>query len=563
MNETNDIKQRILWLSDIHFLEIYGEKIKNVNGKEEKKALQLLKLHITKFLKLCEEENTKIPFNFILISGDIAQSGAQKEYDLFKTKILNPLLKKLGQNPKLLLIPGNHDVNRDKVSNYDEYFEKNENGQLTDIYSFLQKNKVIYDEIFRNYTDAFKYHPNIPKEGGKKYNELLYHGFYLDHEKKTIFVLLNSSWLSFGEGALKHYLKENLPSKIKLYNDGKPIIKEEDYNILIKDISQRTNEYGNQTIAFNLFENSDLNQWLDYYPEYLVITVCHHPFNWLLMEERIDYKGNNEDFFALRKKSHVMLTGHEHVPYHHLVSENDSNISAGAFIQVKTLSNSTKLTCNLKDAMFSIIDINVNKRTLTNSKYTFEICDAKINQSQWVLKKSQEIFLNKKFNHQLINSRKNAIIKDINNNLKNSLLIKNIFKNIKFDNQDNFSKKYSCFKEKDSSTLYIYITKILIDDANESIIPIIKLKQYILDQNIDTIYFVSIDIHYLNKENSYSEKRDRFEVLNSIKTDIEFEFNQFKCLFFSKINDKEVTSLKEIKFALIIKPYWEIEFLVK
>ena len=222
-----DIKQRILWLSDIHYLIEYKEE--HEDGE--------FKVFLSSFLALCESKNKITPIDYVLISGDIAQSGEEAEYELFKVDILDKILGKMPK-AKLLVIPGNHDVSRTNISYFESYF-------TTDLekHAFLEENPTSFDHIFKFYKEAFKDHPSIPNGISSCYKSNLFHGFLKDDNKKTIFVLLNSSWYSFGYDSLIYYIEKNIIDSKKL--DTKKIAKE---------ITKRTQEYGNQIVGINVFD---------------------------------------------------------------------------------------------------------------------------------------------------------------------------------------------------------------------------------------------------------------------------------------------------------------------
>jgi predicted MPP superfamily phosphohydrolase len=56
--------------------------------------------------------------DFIFITGDIAQSGLEKEYEKFGNDFLEPLKKEVNKNCKIFIVAGNHDVNRSKFKTF-------------------------------------------------------------------------------------------------------------------------------------------------------------------------------------------------------------------------------------------------------------------------------------------------------------------------------------------------------------------------------------------------------------------------------------------------------------
>lgn len=56
--------------------------------------------------------------DFIFITGDIAQSGLEQEYEKFGNDFLEPLKKEVNKNCKIFIVAGNHDVNRSKFKTF-------------------------------------------------------------------------------------------------------------------------------------------------------------------------------------------------------------------------------------------------------------------------------------------------------------------------------------------------------------------------------------------------------------------------------------------------------------
>ncbi len=57
------------------------------------------------------------PFDLVVFSGDLADKGKSEELDLARALLLDPLVKRLGlEKEQIVLAPGNHDVDRDRIS---------------------------------------------------------------------------------------------------------------------------------------------------------------------------------------------------------------------------------------------------------------------------------------------------------------------------------------------------------------------------------------------------------------------------------------------------------------
>ncbi len=84
---------RWLHLSDFHV------------GKDKYGERQLFKY-------ILKHVGQKEPPNFVFITGDITNAGTKAQYDEFALEFLMPLEKKAGDNCKIFVVPGNHDVDR-------------------------------------------------------------------------------------------------------------------------------------------------------------------------------------------------------------------------------------------------------------------------------------------------------------------------------------------------------------------------------------------------------------------------------------------------------------------
>lgn len=121
-------KIAILHLSDIHFKRNKDDKNKTYRNDVRAKMLAKIKEHIDRTLDL----------DFVAATGDIAFSGT--EYDEAKS-FFDDLKSVLPKKTVFLVVPGNHDVDRDYV---DEFFSLREivrNGK-TD--RFLENKKKIF-----------------------------------------------------------------------------------------------------------------------------------------------------------------------------------------------------------------------------------------------------------------------------------------------------------------------------------------------------------------------------------------------------------------------------------
>ncbi len=124
----------ILHLSDIHFEKKKDEKNKTFRQKVQERLIDAVTGHAAK------QGNP----DFVVITGDITFSGKKTEYDKAQA-FLDKLKAGLSKETEFLAVPGNHDVDRDKI---DEFFSLQENiiaKDLTD--KFLENEKKVRDYI--------------------------------------------------------------------------------------------------------------------------------------------------------------------------------------------------------------------------------------------------------------------------------------------------------------------------------------------------------------------------------------------------------------------------------
>lgn len=588
-----DVYINIIWLSDIHFLSSYEENDKYEN----------LNLYIDSFHNHINEIQDKYKYDYILISGDIAQSGEITEYELFLERIFNRL-EKAFPNAELLVVPGNHDVNRFQTSELTSLFVKNIG--INNKVDFLSANKSFFYSAFENYSKTFK-GKNIPASDSSLVKNKLLFGYVLNKEKKILIILLNSAWYSIGNGFLNHYLKErvydidynkerrellNLLSdeleadKINLdffitrltsiidnntyLNDVKYIDKfVEDLlelnkitegcsiasfepiadaiikfkrKYILKDIEYITNEYGKQLIGLDVFKEEYLKieKLYNTYNDFIVTTIMHHPINWLDFNERIPYKNESEEtsnFHDIKNFTDLLLTGHEHVPISHkteMINNNELlHIQAGCFMNAKK-----PLKFEAKKNWFSTLSININKRTVSQTKHYYR-------SGAWQAVTLEPISLNKKHNTILSNDRKEIIL---SNKIDHRKLIDDV----------NFNE-VTCL----GSKFYVLGRKLytIVDDfENENFgLCFDKLKEKIDSRGFKKVYFISMD-HYHHLFKLYSNMdSQKLMVLDAIKRDFDFMFDKLRNNFFSKLEPKETEKYKKLKLIGVIKPYWITE----
>jgi predicted phosphodiesterase len=523
---TIDTKVRILWLSDIHYDKNYTDKNKN----------ELLKNYISSFLVYCSK---LIDIDYILLSGDIAQSGIKEEYNLFFNDILEPLLKlpRL-EKAKLLVIPGNHDVNRET----NPFFKK----FITEITKqdfkrnvFLSEEINSFEKAFEQYSSSFqKFSNRVPEKINSNYKEQFLHGYFTDHTKKIIFILLNSSWYSFGNKFIDKYFEEFLVYDAK----EKTFTTQKSETQIKKELQKIAEEYGSQVVNMDVFDRyNNLKQEIKLYNDYIVIQSLHHPFNWLDWDERINYNNDKNKFLLLKNQTDILLTGHEHVPKEHnpdyLNDKNLLHIPAGCFMEKQNPKD-----FDIKNNWFSILNINTKKRTVIQQKIVYSK-----DKNKWFSKESEVKELNKKYDSHLDSSRKDNLLDEIEKLYQTGSIIDVITKKNR--------KKRSIEKLIYSSNNVLYIPLKKNFDLVDSNV----LKSMLINKkNIFIVNFIFVDL-LLDEKDDYINKKDKLEVLSDIKEKIDFSFDKYRHCFFSSLNNQEIEHFENTKFVLKLIPFWEVE----
>lgn len=234
-----DIKQRILWFSDIHFLEDPVERY--------------LQFFSNAFIEISKEINDEKVINYVIISGDLTNRGTENEFKKFSSYILKPLFA-IQKDSKLLVISGNHDLTIGNIFKYEKFKIINyvENKEHREPF-FLNDNN--YKSFFKNYTKFCKYNKKyFPKNLTEPYSNDFLYGNYKDEENKLMFILLNSSWLSLGVKLLEHVLEEEYIQPVQveyesIYEQFK-LIKNNFY--LNKDVQEGQQEENIKKLKHNI-----------------------------------------------------------------------------------------------------------------------------------------------------------------------------------------------------------------------------------------------------------------------------------------------------------------------
>ncbi len=280
---------RILWLSDIHFRDVYQSNT-------------LVNDFIDSFISKIIEDfapNTESKIDYIYLGGDIAFSGQKAEYEQFNNLFLKKILDATGLTMQnVISVAGNHDV---RWKEFTQIFWDNKDNLETKLKgknTFLNENKSKsnFVALFENYRTLFG---DLDTTNSGEYSKNRLHGYFIDKDREIVFFLFNTAWFS---------VSSKIEELVKTESNG-----EEKLNLLNK----YANEYGGQVVGADFDVWDDIDTVLEEYPDYIKISCLHHPLHWLHWDELYDYTDNKGAFRLVSKvvnASDLLLTSHEHVP---------------------------------------------------------------------------------------------------------------------------------------------------------------------------------------------------------------------------------------------------------
>jgi formylglycine-generating enzyme required for sulfatase activity/predicted MPP superfamily phosphohydrolase len=259
-NEESMNEITILHLSDIHFRKTQEEENKTSRQEVQKKLIDTIKTYAKK------HQNP----DFVAVTGDIAFSGKKTEYDeaweFFKK--LKPVLQ---PEPVYLVVPGNHDVKREKVrkrfslqrivkeDQTDEFLE-----DPKDVKTFIHTKFTAFRDFCRRLNPGLYQSPKSQPGKEKTKEDKTRESYYWIKnfaDKEVSFLGLNSAWASEGD--------------------------EDRFNIAL----------GYPQVMAALEASTQPNK----------IVLMHHPaFNWL---KDMDSGKSRVELF---KHCHLLLHGHNH-----------------------------------------------------------------------------------------------------------------------------------------------------------------------------------------------------------------------------------------------------------
>jgi predicted phosphodiesterase len=223
------------------------------------------------FKDIRKSRQNGIKFDFIAFTGDVANSGKLSEYDCAREDFINPLLDSSGLSPdKLIIVPGNHDsdwgvldwVSKDRIKQI-----KNED----DIENLL-KNDISREMLLKPFANFNSFIRSFSENSTEEPHDL----FSIHNIEKggyrIAIIAFNSAWLS----------GFNLSASGTVSDMG---------FLAIGDFQVQQ--------AFRRIANSE---------PHIVICLFHHPFEWLLEDDR------NAVSQRILSFCDIILHGHLHQP---------------------------------------------------------------------------------------------------------------------------------------------------------------------------------------------------------------------------------------------------------
>ncbi len=603
-NNPEITKAKIVWVSDIHLRGSYSK---------DKRAVDKLDSAYKAFLKKISEEQEIAPIDYVFLTGDIGFSGSVEDYNYFWEWFITPLYdyyldasKKQIQIkfPKIIVIPGNHDISWDSTVHFEKYLTS----YNTNTGNFKERNELIantssrpdFIKSFKHYTESFsrssgssvksaqiweKFFDLSNLEVSADYNTERLFGFVIDHNKKLIIILLNTSWFSIGVKFNELLITENITSvesKINFW-DKITMLKKGLDNFFFKAYSkqaksllakkERIVEYGNQIIGRDIYPTPHLMEAINKNPEYIIISCMHHPMNWLSWNELNSYDKSDSEDFTLNKilsKTDLLLTGHEHLPIFQkpvLLTNNSKgyHLMAGMFMEDQI--NAGEGQKSFSHSRFSILDIDVDEYKVIEKRFLFNNLATG---TAWVKQNDDyDLPLAKKKKY-LTEAR--ALF------LKNSI---SKFDVVKFlETRMNWSGLKKEFITSTDSNYIVYkllsptgcrfCVLPLTQDFLEIILPNKYPDHFFIDELVSKIHDQEVTIHFIwldlliNADltnNYYAERIDHDINFGHINSYSDMLFNKFRHKYFERFCDpdfKQVdfNTVKEVKFVNQPLPYW-------
>ena len=297
LNSPEDNQLTILHLSDFHF------------NQESREEIEIVLNALFEDIKKLKEDYDLNP-NLVVISGDIASTGDEADYN-FALDWLNNLSKKLNiSSDNFIIVPGNHDINRNELKRFSKLkFDDEE-----EVTKFLSKGgdeKIKTFKKLGNFDEFIKnFYGDTNPYGGNYYLSTT-----VQVGKRRIGIVgLNTVWFS-GE---------------RSFENGTVIL--DDKALIVGENQARK--------AYQFLDKVDL-----------CFTIMHHPFSWLTdFDEGIIKR-------IVMKHSNIIFHGHIHSNSTIETIEPDSRyitLSAGASYIKNSIKCYAVCRINLEDFSYNV-----------------------------------------------------------------------------------------------------------------------------------------------------------------------------------------------------------------
>lgn len=242
--------------STINILHLTDSHIRESNKDD-------INLRVASMINYIQSEN--IDIDLLAFTGDLAFSGEKIEYELFEKYVIDPVRKKLNLgSSKIIIIPGNHDVSREKIT--------------------IAEHSLL--RLLSTSRDAEAQIKGIKKTWNRLYNFQSFQNNYSLLNKTDYHYKEYSSGLF----STRIYIIKGVSIGVACLNTAWLCSGDDDKNrLFLSEYQIRKSIEG--------IQNCNLK-----------IALCHHPVDWLHSSE------NELTIIDLKREFQLILTGHMHEP---------------------------------------------------------------------------------------------------------------------------------------------------------------------------------------------------------------------------------------------------------
>jgi predicted MPP superfamily phosphohydrolase len=313
---------KIGWLSDIHYKTDF-DKNPHMNA------------YFDAISRLFKENK----IDYLVITGDLAFSGDISEYSALET-----VLKTHFSPYKVVCVPGNHEVD---WMTYKGILGNVDLDGLRITNEKIASKPTNYRRIFSAY---FAFYSRLNPGATSKHDDFG-HGFWHDESSNVLFLMLNSAWLSFGDEIIFNAFDKTLKS----FGNG------------TDSFEKFRAKYGGDALSQASFQSYFLNHFANWNEINKIITdssptvisLVHHPPSWLNWSEQHGANSALVKLEDLIQKSHIMLSGHLHVPYIQTSILEDAciHLNTGCLLDYHKVDAKKDIIANFSGSIVGVLDI--------------------------------------------------------------------------------------------------------------------------------------------------------------------------------------------------------------